>query len=345
MPAALSALRSAVCAIAAALLAGCGSKPEEPAKTVAAPPPLVEVISVVSGDSAGTVRASGLLAYKRETALGFGAAGEIETMTVDEGDRVRAGQQLATLRKTTAGADASEALLARQTAEQNFERISRLHASGAASQVDLDNARLALERARERVAIIAPASGVILRRDAERGQMVNAGQPVLWLGEANTGLIVKASLASSEVTRIGLGDLVEVQVRGRDPLSGKVARIPARTADGSGAFEIEVQIDQPAGLRSGEVAEVLIRSAVAGSKDTKSFVVPAISLIDARADQGIVFVVDPEGNAKSRAVETGGVTDAGVVILKGLAEGDRVITRGAAMVRDGDQVRVAVASE
>ena len=291
------------------------------------------------------MRASGLLAYKRETALGFGAAGEIETMTVDEGDRVRAGQQLATLRKTTAGADASEALLARQTAEQNFERISRLHASGAASQVDLDNARLALERARERVAIIAPASGVILRRDAERGQMVNAGQPVLWLGEANTGLIVKASLASSEVTRIGLGDLVEVQVRGRDPLSGKVARIPARTADGSGAFEIEVQIDQPAGLRSGEVAEVLIRSAVAGSKDTKSFVVPAISLIDARADQGIVFVVDPEGNAKSRAVETGGVTDAGVVILKGLAEGDRVITRGAAMVRDGDQVRVAVASE
>jgi RND family efflux transporter MFP subunit len=345
MQAALSALRSAVCSAAAAILAGCGSKAEEPAKTVAAPPPLVEVVSVVSGNSAGTVRASGLLAYKRETALGFGTPGEIETLTVDEGDRVAAGQTLATLRKTTSGADASEAALARQTAEQNFERISRLHASGAASQVDLDNARLALERARERIAIVAPASGVILQRNAERGQMVSAGQPVLMLGEANTGLIVKASLASSEVTRIRLGDPVEVQVRGRDPLSGKVARIPARTADGSGAFEIEVQIDQPQGLRSGEVAEVLIRSAVASSDTTKSFTVPAIALIDARADQGIVFVVDAEGKARSRAVETGGVTDDGVVVLKGIAEGDRVITRGASMVRDGDQVRVAVASE
>ena len=264
---------------------------------------------------------------------------------MDEGDRVTAGQTLATLRKTTSGADASEAALARQTAEQNFERISRLHASGAASQVDLDNARLALERARERVAIVAPASGVILQRNAERGQMVSAGQPVLMLGEANTGLIVKASLASSEVTRIRLGDVVEVQVRGREPLSGKVARIPARAADGSGAFEIEVQIDQPQGLRSGEVAEVLIRSAVASADTAKSFTVPAIALIDARADQGIVFVVDAEGKARSRAVETGGVTDDGVVILKGISEGDRVITRGASMVRDGDQVRVAVASE
>jgi RND family efflux transporter MFP subunit len=345
MQGALSALRSAVCAIAAALLASCGSKAEEPAKTVAAPPPLVEVVSAVSGDPAGTVRASGLLAYKRETALGFGTPGEIETLTVDEGDRVAAGQTLATLRKTTSGADASEALLARQTAEQNFERISRLYASGAASQVDLDNARLALERARERIAIVAPASGVILQRNAERGQMVSAGQPVLMLGEANTGLIVKASLASSDVTRILLGDLVEVQVRGRDPLSGKVARIPARTADGSGAFEIEVQIDQPQGLRSGEVAEVLIRSAVASSDTSKSFTVPAIALIDARADQGIIFVVDGEGYARSRAVETGGVTDDGVVILKGISEGDRVITRGASMVRDGDQVRIAVASE
>ena len=74
---------------------------------------------------------------------------------------------------------------------------------------------------------------------------------------------------------------------------------------------------------------------------TPQFTVPALSLIDARADQGIVFVVDAAGRARQRAVETGGVSDRGVVILKGLAQGDRVITRGASMVRDGDPVRVA----
>ena len=66
-----------------------------------------------------------------------------------------------------------------------------------------------------------------------------------------------------------------------------------------------------------------------------------VSLIDARADQGVVFVVDAENKARRRAVETGGVSDRGVTILQGLAEGDKVITRGASMVRDGDPVSLA----
>ena len=71
------------------------------------------------------------------------------------------------------------------------------------------------------------------------------------------------------------------------------------------------------------------------------YLVPAIALIDARADQGMVFVVDGKDKARRRPVETGGVSDRGVTILSGLSDGDRVITRGASMVRDGDAVSVA----
>ena len=85
---------------------------------------------------------------------------------------------------------------------------------------------------------------------------------------------------------------------------------------------------------------MVVRGAGA-AEGAQEFVVPAISLIDARADQGVVFVVDAEGKARRRAVETGGVKDEGVAILQGLQEGDRVITRGASMVRDGDAVNVA----
>ena len=321
-------------------LAGCQGEAESPGQ-VSATPPLVETLRVASAEIAGTIRASGLVSHKRETALAFGAPGEIETLSVDEGDKVYAGQTLATLRKTTGGADAGESMLARQTAEQNFERITRLHANGAAAQVDLDNARLALERARERVAVTAPASGVVLKREAERGQMVSAGQPILWIGEARTGLIVQAQVTSAEVSRIKVGDTATVSIRERKPLAGKVARIAAKSSESTGAFEIEVLVDQADGLRSGEVAEVLIAGRDEATPMTPQFTVPALSLIDARADQGIVFVVDAAGRARQRAVETGGVSDRGVVILKGLAQGDRVITRGASMVRDGDPVRVA----
>lgn len=340
MPAALSAsTRLAMAAGCAFLLAACSGEAavatQKPAAAIT-----VEVLDISASGAGGDIRASGLVAYKRETALGFGAPGEIESIVADVGDRVAAGQVLATMRRTTTGADASEAALARLTAEQNFERVTRLHAAGAASQAELDNAKLALERARERVSIVAPASGIVLQRDAEPGQNVAAGQRVLSIGESRTGIIVEASMTASEVSQLRVGDVATVNIRERSALAGRVARIAPKGTQ-SGLFTVEVQVDQPAGLRSGEVAEVVIAGRADAQATTSVHVVPAISLIDARADQGVVFVVDAEGKARRRAIETGGVSDRGVTILKGLSDGDRVITRGASMVRDGDSVSVA----
>ncbi len=324
--------------LGAFLLAACQGEAEVAAPEAAPTPAIaVEALSIASGSAGGEIRASGLVAYKRETALSFGAPGEIEVLTADVGDVVKAGQRLATLRRTTTGADAAEAALARQTAEQNFARVEKLHAAGAASQVELDNAKLAMERARERVGITAPASGVVLQRNAEPGQIVSAGQAVLILGEVNSGIIVDASMTAGEVAQLKVGDQANVNLRGQ-VLAGRVARIAAKGSQ-SGVFAVEVQVEKPDGLRSGEVAEVVIAGkATAGGSE---FTIPAIALIDARADQGVVFVIDKDSKARRRPVETGGVSDRGVTILKGLAEGDRVVTRGASMVRDGDAVSVA----
>jgi RND family efflux transporter MFP subunit len=340
MPGALSASTRPGWAVAAAFLVVACTGEAEVAEQSAAPVIAVEVLNIAASGPDGEIRASGLVAYKRETALGFGAPGEIESLVVDVGDRVAAGQVLATLRKTTTGADAGEAALARQTAEQNFDRVTRLHAAGAASQSELDNARLALERARERVSIVAPAGGIVLQRDAEPGQMVSAGQRVLAIGEARTGIIVEASMTAAEVSQLQAGDRATVNIRERPMLAGRVARIAPKGTQ-SGMFTVEVQVDQPAGLRSGEVAEVVVAGRGGAETAASVHVVPAIALIDARADQGVVFVVDAEGRARRRAVETGGVSDSGVTVLRGLADGDRVITRGASMVRDGDAVSVA----
>jgi RND family efflux transporter MFP subunit len=254
---------------------------------------------------------------------------------------VRAGQVLATLRRTSVGADAAEAEVVRQTAQQSFDRVSRLHAAGAASQADLDTARLALERAREIVAITAPATGVILRREAERGQVVTQGQAVLQLGEARTGVIVRAQLSSVEVARVQIGDPANIIIQGREQRSGKVSQMSPKMAAGMGSFEVEVRFDDPGGLRSGEVAEVEIATkASVGRPDQTTFIIPAIALIDARADQGIVYVLGENNTVKRRAIETEGVTDSGVVVTAGLSPGEAVVTRGASMVRDGDPVTV-----
>ncbi|HPI47115.1 MAG TPA: efflux RND transporter periplasmic adaptor subunit [Hyphomonadaceae bacterium] len=332
--------------VAAALLAftaaGCtpGEQKAEAAKSQAVAPVEVEVYRIAQTQQAGVLRASGLVAYKSETLLSFGVPGRIETLLVDDGARVYAGQTLATLRRTSVGADPAESEIVRQTAQQTFDRVSRLHAAGAASQADLDNARLALERAREIVSVVAPATGVILRRDAERGQMVTAGQAILQLGEDRTGIIVRAQLSSVDVSQVRVGDVAQVNIAGRERRSGKVSQVSPKMAANMGTFEVEVRLDDPKDLKSGEVAEVLIAAKpVVGQVEKFRYLIPAISLIDARSDQGMVYVVDAAGKATRRSIQTEGVTDAGVVVISGLQPGEAIITRGASMVRDGDTVK------
>lgn len=336
-----------IAGVVAAAMAPAGCSPDkseaEPAKAQVVQPVEVEVYRVEQRQLAGVLRASGLVTYKNETPLSFGAPGVIETISVDSGSRVQAGQVLATLRRTTVGADAAEGEIIRQTAQQTYDRVSRLFAAGAASQADLDNARLGLERAREIVSLVAPASGVVLRRDADRGQTLQAGQAVVTLGEDRAGMIVRAALSSVDVAQVHVGDTANVAIQGRETQSGKVARISPKMATGMGSFEVEVQLDSPKDLKSGEVAEVHINAKplAAAEPVNGSFVIPAIALIDARADQGMVYVLNANSVAVRRAVRTEGLVDAGVVVTGGLQPGEAVITRGASMVRDGDTVKVA----
>ncbi len=342
-----SIAQAAILGVAMLAGAACSPKTDEASAATAAAPEQrqaveVEVHEVAHGAQAGSLRASGMVAFKNETTLAFNAAGQIETLTVDQGAQVHAGQVLATLRRTSVGADAAEADITRTTAQQNYDRVSRLFANGAASQADLDSARLGLERSRETVSITAPASGVILRRDAVRGQVVSAGQSVLQLGEARAGVVVRASLSSTDLGRVQVGNAAEIEVRGRESRTGRVTQISPKMAAGMGAFEIEARFDNGADLRSGEVAEVVIFTGAPAADAAAQAVlfIPAISLIDARADQAMIYVVDNAGVARRRAIRTEGVTDQGVAVVEGLKEGERVITRGASMVRDGDRVNV-----
>jgi len=300
--------------------------------------PLVEVAEVIPAIRPDIVRASGLVGYKRETELSFDAPGVIATLQVDEGDEVRAGEVLGTLRRTTVGSNATEAALARETARRLLERTQKLHERGYASDAALEDAQLAVERANEATLLVAPANGVVLRRLAEPAQMTSAGAPVLVLGEADSGLVVRVSVPALAAARLSAGASAEVTVAGHPETTGQVARIAAKGDEVTGAFEVEIRVDSPAALRSGQVAAV--RIAAAGEAEV-ALRIPALALLDARADQGVVFVVDAEGITRRRSVQTAGIDAGGVVVVAGLAPGERVVATGVAYVRDGEPVEIA----
>jgi RND family efflux transporter MFP subunit len=326
-------------ACVATLLSGC----EEARPDDQIPPdvrPVVSVIAVAPAAQAGAIRASGLVAYKRETELSFNAPGVILSVLVDAGDAVRPGQRLAAMRRTSVGSNPAEAIQARENAERLLARTQALFEKGFVSQTAVDDARLAVERAQESTVLTAPAAGVILRRSAEPAQMVNAGTPVLVLGETDQGIVVRAAVVSRAAARIAVGSTAEVRVAGLTPRPATVVRVAAKSDDSTGAFEIEVRPGDPTGLRSGQVAEV----AIEGSGDSEipaALVVPTLSLLDGRADQGVVFVVDAQDVARRRSVQTAGIANDGVLVISGLVAGERIVAAGAAYVRDGEPVRIA----
>lgn len=332
-------------AIMAAALAACGGAGPASDAAPADAGPLVEVVEAAPLSAAGAVRASGLVGYKRETELAFNAPGVIASLRVDAGDMVRRGQLLATLQRTSVGSNPTEAALARQNAERNLQRTQDLYERGFVSEARLEDARLAVERARDSSVLTAPADGVILRRQAEVSQTVGAGAPVLTFGETGSGIVVRAPVASAAAARLRVGDTASVRVSGVDPqtFAGRVSRVGAQGAAGTGAFEVEIEVTRADTLRSGMVAAVEIAAAPAPSSET-ALLVPTMSLFDARADQGVVFVVDAGGVARRRAVRTAGVTQAGVLVIEGLTPGDRVVSAGAAYLRDGQPVRIATGS-
>ncbi|HRP09527.1 MAG TPA: efflux RND transporter periplasmic adaptor subunit [Terricaulis sp.] len=324
----------------AGLAAACGGG--EAAKNTEADRPLVSVVEAAPASAAGAVKASSLIGYRREPQLAFTAPGVIAAISVDSGDVVRRGQRLATLRRTSVGANPNEAALARANAERDLARTQDLFDRGFVSEARLEAARLAVERASDVSIITAPADGVILRRAAEPAQSVAAGAPILVLGEANSGLVARAPVSSAEAARIRIGDAARVSVPSisATPLQARVTRVSAQSDLQTGAFEVEIEISGAAALRSGMVAEVEIEAAAAANVSA-ALLVPPLALLDARADQGVVFVVDAESIARRRAVRTAGISQAGVLVLEGLAPGERVISAGAAYVRDGEPVRIA----
>ncbi len=330
---------------AALALSACGGDDAPAEEAAASDGPVVQVVQAFPLSAPGAVMASGLVGYKREGDLAFNAPGVVAALHVDAGDVVRRGQRLATLRRTSGGSNPDEAALARANAERDLARTQELYERGFVSEARLEDARLAVERARDSSVLTAPADGLVLRRRADISQSVAAGSPIFSFGETGSGFVVRAPVSSSSAARLQVGDAVIVRINelGNEARPGRVARIAGQGDAGTGAFEVEVEVPDTSRLRSGMVAAVEIAARTPSTAEN-ALLVPSLSLLDARADQGVVFVIDAEGVARRRAVRTAGITQSGVLVVEGLEPGERVVSAGAAYVRDGEPVRVAPAS-
>lgn len=264
------------------------------------------------------------------------------------------------------------------TADQklrDLERTATLADAGAVSQDALEQARLAAATARQqqesrqaalraadaeveaaRAALIglapgdaggavvdvrAPTSGRVLRVVQQSARVVEAGAPLVEIGDA-AGLEVVVDVLSEDAVRIEPGHPVSIEQWGGDvDLQGAVRLIEPEAFTKVSALGVEEQrvnvivdlIDPPATLGAGYRLEARI---VTWTGDDV-LNVPSNALFQARGAWA-VFVVQ-EGRAERRAVVTGHQSSDAVEILGGLREGEQVILYPSALIESGVRVR------
>ena len=341
------------------------------------PRPAVQVEVVTSGAAArGKIVYSAVAEPKTTVPLAFRGPGYVvRIMTVPstsgprelgEGDRVRRGDVLTHLREAEyrdqvdqAIGDVAAARAAAQKARLEFERTTRLFATQSvttpemetataqrdATEAQLAAAEAALEEARVALrdtSLVAPIDGDVLKKNVELGAFMTPGMPAFVLGDVSAVKVV-LGLPDVALQAVTLGQPVTVTT---DALPGRtfnasVSRIAAAADPATRNFEVEVEIANRDRLwRPGMIASVELSQV---STHEAFPLLPLTAFVGAPGDRFAVMVVEGDGSearARRRQVELGDVAGNRVVVLRGLAPGERVITTGASMVAEGELVEV-----
>jgi RND family efflux transporter MFP subunit len=230
-------------------------------------------------------------------------------------------------------------LLPRQTLDDNEASYQ-----AAVAQLDLARAQNAQSRARldelkitlANTIITSPVTGFVSKRTVDPGAFVGQNAPIVEVVDVSIVRLV-ANIVEKDLRQLKVGDMAHVEVDAfpGEEFPGRIARISPILDPATRTAPIEIEIANPKSrLRPGMYARVTIT--VDAKKET--LVVPITAMVDLGGRRG-VFTPLADNTAAFRVVQVGVETADAAEILTGLQEGDRVITTGAAALRDGDRIQ------
>jgi len=197
--------------------------------------------------------------------------------------------------------------------------------------------RSELEIARQQLAdavLYAPITGMIRQRNANAGQYLSAGSPVVTLVQMNP-LRLKTAVPEREARTIRAGQPVRLTVEGTPGThQGRVARLSPSFDESNRTLLVETEVSNTSGiLRPGGFA----RAEIVVSAGYRALVVPAAAVATfAGIDR--VFTVN-DGKASEKRIKVGRRSDDGVEILEGVMAGEVVVLRPGNMA-DGEKIIV-----
>lgn len=307
----------------------------------------------VSAEFAGEVRP------RIESRLAFRVGGKITERRVDVGAVVKRGQVLMLLDPQDlklAQAQTRAALRAAETtrdlARADVRRYQELRGSNFVSQAVLDSKLSALEAAQANVdaalaafsvqsnqagyaSLVADVDGVVTALDAEAGQVVSPGMPVVRIARTDQ-LDVVIGIPEDKVDKIRKADAVSVRLWAHPDrlIAGSVREIAPAADPATRTYAAKVAIPASADLRLGMTAVVRFSSRGAAHQ----LRVPLTALLQHKGSSAVWLLEN--GAVRLAPVQLGSAVGNEVLLTSGVQAGQTVVTAGVNLLKNGQKVTI-----
>jgi multidrug efflux system membrane fusion protein len=362
-------------AAVACLLGGAGCRQEAPIEKSPTPVRTAQV-QVIDAGTTNTYSAN--IQPYQQVDLSFKSNGYLASIkqvkdadghirNVDIGDFITKGTVLATVQEddykdklTQAKASLERSQAENVRAKESYDRITKLFAVGAATKPDLDDATAqlastsaAVENSKAQVSeaklalgyceLRAPFDGWILKRNVDVGTLVGPATNGFTLADTRS---VKAvfGVPDTAIENVKPGKAQAVTTESLPgTFNGHITSISAAADPKSRVYSVEVRIDNPRDqLKAGMISSISLGG---GRPNAKVMVVPLTAVVRSpdKKEGFAVFLTDGSGDmtsVHSRDVTLGDTFGNNIAVVTGLNAGDRVVTSGTNMIKQGDQVRV-----
>jgi cobalt-zinc-cadmium efflux system membrane fusion protein len=291
----------------------------------------------------------------RSARLAARVPGRIIDVKAKEGDRVKAGQVIATLESpelARARATLASAIARAKAARLNADRLQNLEAKALASGQEVaaataEAAALDAEAAAARqtldafgqgaelaqgggarVTIRSPLAGFVLSRDGVQGQAVEAAHVIAVVGDLEHAYFL-GRLFEKDLARVKIGAVADVRLNAypNDAFEGKIETIGRQLDPAARTVTARIVV-----RNHGDLVKVGLfgtaRVVVGPAEGSKKRVVVPLSAVTRVVEKDVVFVRQPDGDFELHHVTAGRSAEGRVEILSGLRAGEDVVAQG-----------------
>lgn len=281
-----------------------------------------------------------------EADITINSAGKLQNLEIDLGSVVKKGQVLGSIDNSLKKLNLQSTQLLVDKYERDFNNYKELYKGNAASENEFTNAKYNYENAKTQAAqirqqiedgnLVAPVSGVIVKKNVEEGEFVNVGSVIATVVDISS---LKASVMVSEkdIYRLHKGMPVAIycDIYPGKTFKGNVRYISPK-GDESHNYEVEVTIENNhnALIKAG----TFVRVKFDVKNEASALQIPKKALVEG-VKNPYVYIID-SNRAVVRKLVLGREAGENIEVLSGLQNGEEVIISGQINLTEGSLVEV-----